>query len=159
MSNPQNFPVPPPEIAATARYLQSKNATVVEVSFGRYSYGASGYDYYFAAADSSKREQGDVFDPVTGELIAAARALTRIARQMESTARKRVKAAEKAKAAQDVERDAKVAVKKPEKPAEAAEPGLWVAVTETPLFAHVAALRRAIHMTKPILPPTGKDKS
>lgn len=72
--------------------LGSKNSTVAKVTLARHAdWNAGSTVYRFEAADSSKREQGDVFDPVTGEMLALGRALQRISRELFSEANKRVK--------------------------------------------------------------------
>jgi len=79
--------------------LAARNATVVQVSASKFT--ETGLVYEFVAADSAKREQGDVYDPLTGELLATGRAFQRLGRDMIRAAGKRVRASS---AKQDVPR-------------------------------------------------------
>ena len=81
--------------------LAARNATVVQVSASKYT--DTGLVYDFKAADSAKREQGDIYDPLTGEMLATGRAFQRLGRDMIRAAGKRVRASS---AKQDVPRRA-----------------------------------------------------
>lgn len=82
-----------PRAVTEAHTLQDKNATVAKVSVRKQDWsnehGLSA-TYAFEATGSAKREQGDRFDPVTGELLALARAYERLSRQVQAEAAKRV---------------------------------------------------------------------
>ncbi len=69
--------------------LHDNDATVVRVS---YSIPDGGID--LSATGSAKRERGDADDPVTGELLAAARAYRALAARLEKRGNSRVRNAE-----------------------------------------------------------------
>jgi hypothetical protein len=112
---PQPFYAAPPPVLAyppvpqyidpvpvvAVHVLGAKNATVAKVTVSKYRYDGQGgrEEYKFTAAESSKREQGDVFDAETGELLALARAFQRLSRDLASEANKRVKASTEAQEA------------------------------------------------------------
>jgi hypothetical protein len=93
---PYPFPVPQaPQVPASPPVasvftLSAKNATVARVQVSKTSDWSKGPDYQFTAADSAKREQGDRYDPETGELIAIGRAFLDIGEQMVREGNKRV---------------------------------------------------------------------
>lgn len=76
----------------SARLLQDRNATVAEVTVSQHSSYDFGVDpdFQFKATGSSKREQGDRFNPRTGELISLSRAYLKLSRQLMSAARELV---------------------------------------------------------------------
>lgn len=78
-------------VFVSVQALQDKNASVAWVSISRNGWDLPP-DYAFEASGSAKREQGDRYDPVTGELLALARAFKRLARELESEGNKRVRA-------------------------------------------------------------------
>jgi hypothetical protein len=82
------FPAPAPSV--TLSVLGSKNATVARAQLTKPTKDWLGQEYQFEAAESAKREQGDVFDPKIGEMLAVARALQRLSRQLFSEANKQV---------------------------------------------------------------------
>ncbi len=88
---PPQYVDPVPVISLNV--LGAKNATVAKAVLSKYRWdGISGsMDYQYEAAESSKREQGDVYDQETGEMLALARVLQRISRDLFSEAGKRVK--------------------------------------------------------------------
>jgi uncharacterized protein DUF1876 len=95
-----NYTCPPPPPGSAAPYaavqvLHDKNASVAHVSLSR-SRGRETPDYYLKGTGASKRERGDVHDEVTGEMLALSRALTDLARQLQSEAARRVKASTEA---------------------------------------------------------------
>jgi hypothetical protein len=114
---PQVFQAPPPQASypyppanfgpsVSAQVLQDKNASVAKVTITKVTNLAKGPDYQIEVTGSAKREHGDRHDPVTGEMLALARALQSAARQLNSAAGARVtqameeqRAAEAAKAA------------------------------------------------------------
>jgi hypothetical protein len=87
----------------TISVLGSKNSTVARAVVTKPTKDWSGQEYVFEAAESSKREQGDVFDPVTGELLALARVFQRLSRQLFSEGSKRVKVSTEAQEAALIE--------------------------------------------------------
>ena len=94
---PVSMPVPAPvflpQVSVGVQTLGSKNATVARVTLTRPGEDCwSAPVYQFEASESAKREQGDKYDPQTGELLALSRAFTRLGRQMASEANKRVQA-------------------------------------------------------------------
>ncbi len=84
---PATSPSPPVHI----QLLGSNTATVVHAQLIRPRDDWSGEKYRFEAAESAKREQGDVYDPETGEKLALARALQRLSRDLFSDVAKRVR--------------------------------------------------------------------
>ena len=92
-------PLPSPAPSVTISVLGSKNSTVARAVVTKLTKDWSGQEYVFEAAESSKREQGDVFDPVTGELLALARTFQRLSRQLFSEGSRRVKASTEAQEA------------------------------------------------------------
>ena len=89
-------PQPNPAPSVTVSVLGSKNSTVARAVVTKLTKDWTGQEYGFEAAESSKREKGDVFDPVTGELLALSRAFQRLSRDLASEANKRVKASTEA---------------------------------------------------------------
>lgn len=79
-----------PSVYASA--LHDRNASVVSLRLVRATPNFGPLLYEYKASGSSKREKGDVHDEMTGELIALARALEDLSRQLLSDAGKRVKA-------------------------------------------------------------------
>jgi hypothetical protein len=94
------YPSPPPFEpvwgAITLRTLSDRNATVAAVGWFQ-----SGDHRTFSG--SAKREPGDAYDPETGQMLATARALRRLANHLELTARYRVVKAE-ARAVSEMDR-------------------------------------------------------
>lgn len=84
--------------------LGSKNSTVGKVSVTAVTGWNSAPDYQFEVAESAKREQGDKYDPVTGELIALGRAFQKLGRRMVSEGSKRVQALADERAHEQVKR-------------------------------------------------------
>lgn len=74
----------------SVQILGSKNATVAKATLHKPTADWTGQEYSFEAADSAKREQGDKYDPLTGELLAVSRALSRLARQVAHQANERI---------------------------------------------------------------------
>lgn len=96
------IPVPSPPHAeptpvATVRLLQDKNASVARVDLSKLNWTDNdGYhppatEYSFVASGSTKREQGDRFDPRTGEMLALGRAFQRLSRQLLAEGNRRVR--------------------------------------------------------------------
>jgi hypothetical protein len=81
---PQPQKLADPYQQASARILQDRNATVAKVSVDQTSSFDFGTppDFSFIATGSSKREQGDRFNPRTGELLALSRAYLNLSRQL-----------------------------------------------------------------------------
>lgn len=84
---PFTFREPP---RAHVEVLQAKNASVAKVTVQRTTDYSKGPDYVFEAAESTKREQGDRYDQMTGELLAVGRALQRAGRDMVHAGNRRV---------------------------------------------------------------------
>lgn len=108
----QNFiaPLPPafavpydPGPAVQIQVLGSKNATVAKVKLSktRWGGGPPEVQYEFEVAEAAKREQGDVSDPRTGEVLALARAFQRLSRELFTEGNRRVKASSEAQAQAD----------------------------------------------------------
>jgi hypothetical protein len=90
---PPQVPVPFAAFpTAAVQTLSAKNATVAKVVVSKTTDYTRGPDYQFEAGDSAKREQGDVYDPQTGELLAMGRAFQKLGRAMTSEGNKRVQA-------------------------------------------------------------------
>lgn len=95
------YPAPPmvaPAPSVTISVLGAKNATVAKVQLHKPAKDWTGQEYLFEVADSSKREQGDVYDAKTGELLALARAFQRLSRELFSEGQRRVKVSTDAQA-------------------------------------------------------------
>jgi hypothetical protein len=75
---------------ASVSVLRDKNATVANVSVSQMTDYNKGHDYLFEASGSTKREQGDRYDPQTGDLMAIGRALRNAGNDMITEANKRV---------------------------------------------------------------------
>lgn len=84
---------PEPRPMSTVTTLLDKNASVAHVQVNKHSneYGA-GPRYNFKVSGSSKREQGDVYDEDTGEILALAKAFQKLSQEMFSEASRRVEA-------------------------------------------------------------------
>lgn len=81
---------PPPSLSV--QVLQDKNASVAKVVLNRlagYNYG-DGNVYNYEVTGSAKREQGDRYDPVTGEKLALARTFQELADELRRDANKAV---------------------------------------------------------------------
>lgn len=78
----------PPVVSVQS--LSAKNATVAKVAVTKNPYEVAGPTYKFEAADSAKREQGDRYDPVAGELLSLGRAFQDLGQQMVSAGNERV---------------------------------------------------------------------
>lgn len=106
---PQNFvapPVPaypprpvgiPPAPALTYRTLTAHVMVTGDAAIAKVSYQVPPEDPYaasrvFEGSGTSKRERGDQHDPVTGEILAAARAFSELAARLSREARTRVHA-------------------------------------------------------------------
>ncbi len=133
---PAPLPPPPqyidPVPVVTLSVLGAKNATVAKAHLSKYRWDGQGGEmlYEFTAADSSKREQGDQYDAETGELLALARTLQRLSRDLFSEADKRVKAAALEQERLEAERERKAEeAKKPVKRRTREE---WEALQATP---------------------------
>lgn len=87
------YPQPYAYPSVSISVLSARNATVAKVVVAKTTNWAEGPDYTFEAADSAKREQGDVYSPQTGELMALGRALQRAGRAMTREAGRQVRAA------------------------------------------------------------------
>lgn len=98
------YPAAPPPadgtVVAGVQTLSAKNATVARVSVRKITDWNKGPDYEFAAADSSKREQGDRYDERAGELLALGRAYARLGRELVSAGNKRTQEVLRAQAAE-----------------------------------------------------------
>ncbi len=113
---PQPFQDLPAVPSVSVSVLGSKNATVAKVRLAKPTADWMVQEYQFEVAESSKREQGDVFDPVTGELLALGRAFQRLSRQLFSEAGKRVRESVAEQERLEAERERKAeAAKKPVK--------------------------------------------
>jgi hypothetical protein len=101
---PFAYPMAPPPadgtVVAGVQTLSAKNATVAKVSVRKITDWNKGSDYEFAAADSSKREQGDRYDERAGELMALGRAYIRLGRDLLSAGSKRTQEVLAAQAAE-----------------------------------------------------------
>jgi len=84
---PPAFKEPP---RASVSVLRDKNATVANVTVSQMTDYSRGPDYTFEASGSTKREQGDRYDPQTGDLMAIGRALRSAGNAMISEANHRV---------------------------------------------------------------------
>lgn len=91
------YPVPmapavpfPANPNVSVQTLGSKNATVAKVLVSKPTPDWQGQVYSYEASESAKREQGDRYDPETGELIAMGRAFQRLGRQMIRDGNRRV---------------------------------------------------------------------
>jgi hypothetical protein len=130
------YPAPPPFDASPAvsvQVLGAKNATVAKVTVTKPTRDWSGQEYRFEVRESSKREQGDVSDAETGELLALARAFQRLSRQLFSEANKRVKAGV---AAQDAAREeAYRKAREPKQPVKRRTREEWEAIQQRELAA------------------------
>lgn len=98
---PQSFyaavPVPQPPAfkeppRASVQVLRDKNATVANVTVSQMTDYTRGPDYTFETSGSTKREQGDRYDPQTGDLMAIGRALRNAGNEMITEANRRVQA-------------------------------------------------------------------
>jgi hypothetical protein len=97
---PQPFAYPVPQAPAPAAFrepprasvqvLRDKNATVANVTVSQVTDYTKGPDYTFETSGSTKREQGDRYDPQTGDLMAIGRALRNAGNEMIREANKRV---------------------------------------------------------------------
>jgi hypothetical protein len=105
------YPAPPPFFGPapgpglTIQVLGAKNATVAKVQLTKPTEDWSGQQYRFEVAESAKREQGDVFDPETGEKLALARAFQRLSRDLFSDAAQRVRDSVAEQERQEAERE------------------------------------------------------
>jgi hypothetical protein len=92
------YPPAAPQVIVQA--LQAKNASVAKVTVVKNDWNKLGWEpeYKFEVSESAKREQGDVYDPLTGELMSQGRAFQRLGREMVNEANKRVKADVQARA-------------------------------------------------------------
>jgi hypothetical protein len=95
---PPFIPAPPPGQVqnkwVTVTVAQDKDATVASLHYQpRYfaTYPVLPLDFY--ATGSARRERGDKFDAETGELLATARALQALGRQLEKKASSRIRSA------------------------------------------------------------------
>jgi len=95
---PPFIPAPPPGQVqnkwVTVTVAQDKDATVASLHYQpRYfaQYPVLPLDFY--ATGSARRERGDKFDAETGELLATARALQALGRQLEKKASSRIRSA------------------------------------------------------------------
>lgn len=84
---PTAFKEPP---RASVSVLRDKNATVANVTVSQVTDYTKGPDYTFETSGSTKREQGDRYDPQTGDLMAIGRALRNAGNEMIREANKRV---------------------------------------------------------------------
>ena len=102
-------PVPyEPKPVVNIDVLGAKNATVARVTLAKHKdWTAAGTVFKFEAAESAKREQGDVSDPLTGELLALGRAFQRLSRDLFREGHKRVRKAAEEKAAAEEAAEAK----------------------------------------------------
>jgi uncharacterized protein (DUF3084 family) len=136
------FPANGPMLSASA--LQDKNASVAKVSVTKITDYSKGADYAFEATGSAKREQGDVYDPLTGEMLAMSRALQSAARQLQSEANKRVaKAMEDKAAAEKAAAEAKERAKTPPKKRTKAE---WEAMVKRGVQEHRRKLKASVKL-------------
>jgi hypothetical protein len=89
---PQQYPPAAPQVIVQA--LQAKNASVAKVTVIKNDWNKLGWEpeYKFEVSEAAKREQGDVYDPLTGELMSQGRAFQRLGREMVAEANKRVRA-------------------------------------------------------------------
>ena len=85
---PPAFKEPP---RASVQVLRDKNATVANVTVSQMTDYTRGPDYTFETSGSTKREQGDRYDPQTGDLMAIGRALRNAGNQMITEANRRVR--------------------------------------------------------------------
>jgi hypothetical protein len=97
MAPAPQYPPAAPQVIVQA--LQAKNASVAKVTVQKIDWN-KGWEpeYKFEVSESAKREQGDVYDPLTGELMSQGRAFQRLGREMITEANKRVKADVQARA-------------------------------------------------------------
>lgn len=102
---PFTFPpavqAPDPRPAASVITLLDKNASVAHAQVNKWSSDFNApARYNFKVSGSSKREQGDVYDEDTGEILALAKAFQKLSQEMFSEASRRVEvlAAEQEKA-------------------------------------------------------------
>jgi hypothetical protein len=79
--------------------LHDRNASVVNAQLAKGT-GLEPPEYAYKASGSAKREHGDVHDETTAEMLALARALQDLSRQLLRDARKRVRASAEAQAAE-----------------------------------------------------------
>lgn len=84
---PPAFKEPP---RASVQVLRDKNATVANVTVSQMTDYTRGPDYTFETSGSTKREQGDRYDPQTGDLMAIGRALRNAGNEMITEANRRV---------------------------------------------------------------------
>lgn len=75
---------------ASVQVLRDKNATVANVTVSQVTDYTKGPDYTFETSGSTKREQGDRYDPQTGDLLAIGRAMRNAGNEMIREANKRV---------------------------------------------------------------------
>ena len=107
---PQPIPVSYPKAPYVTPYRQSLanvmmtgDAAVAEVSYSLPPSSSAGpFARTFTGKGTSKRERGDSHDPVTGEVLAMARAYEELAARLHREARKRVKAQDAERRQQEI---------------------------------------------------------